>query len=298
MSDPGIASLDAIEQRFRRLCRTVDMSPSWSGGILGNLGQFIDVRPAVQFPPDAPWNSSSGAAGADLGSMAGGPSVDPEALKFAAAWRRMYLTPRPPVLGRANTCLNPTARDTANRQTALRNQNSSLRTRTTGIGLEPELNGRHELSRDRCRTPIWATEQWSIATRWLAKCKCTCVLDASAAAVPASYQAAQGHGGPLFTSRHIRSLEGACLKRPAGLYKFFHDAGSYPSGGNRNGPGCKEEWKAAREKCEEMVVNAKSPRRLTGDMANTEDCARGHVSERCGGKPIDWLVTFVVFRRV
>jgi hypothetical protein len=92
----------AIAQRFRRLCRTVGYVPQLERGILGNLGQFIDVRPSAQFPLDAPWNSPSAPLRQTSAQWPARPSVDPEALKFAAAWRRMYLTPRPPIFGAAS----------------------------------------------------------------------------------------------------------------------------------------------------------------------------------------------------
>jgi hypothetical protein len=51
---------------------------------------------------------------------------------------------------------------------------------------------------------------------------------------------------------------------------------------------CEAEWKAAREICRELLSRPNPPRRLTGGYKNIEDCARGFVSEACGGNPVDW----------
>jgi hypothetical protein len=71
-----------------------------------------------------------------------------------------------------------------------------------------------------------------------------------------------------------------------GLYKFFFDPGSFPSGSDRNGPGCKEEWEEARKQCAEWLSTPNPPKGVTGGYRNIEDCARGLVSERCGGNPV------------
>jgi len=51
---------------------------------------------------------------------------------------------------------------------------------------------------------------------------------------------------------------------------------------------CEAEWKAAREICRELLSRPNPPRRLTGGYKNIEDCARGFVSEACGGNPVDY----------
>ncbi|HEY6250541.1 MAG TPA: hypothetical protein VI685_11325 [Candidatus Angelobacter sp.] len=56
----------------------------------------------------------------------------------------------------------------------------------------------------------------------------------------------------------------------------------------RSDDGCAEEWEAARELCSKELAKPNPNRGITGGHANIEDCARGHVSERCGGNPIDW----------
>jgi RHS repeat-associated protein len=57
---------------------------------------------------------------------------------------------------------------------------------------------------------------------------------------------------------------------------------------NNNDDDCDKEWAEAREMCRELLSQPNPPRRLTGGYTNIEDCARGLVSERCGGNRIDW----------
>jgi hypothetical protein len=52
-----------------------------------------------------------------------------------------------------------------------------------------------------------------------------------------------------------------------------------------NDADCEEEWDYARRKCEELLSQRDPPRWVTGRYRNAEDCARGLVSERCGGNP-------------
>jgi hypothetical protein len=268
-----------------------DMSPTWSGGILGNLGQFIDVRPSAQFPLDAPWNSPSAPLRQTSAQWPARPSVDPEALKFAAAWRRMYLTPRPPIFGAASD--PPQTYSERYGQSSSSAENPEFLSGVAHDGdwtRAAELNGRHELSPRSLPDADMGngTSGVSRLAGW-PSANAPAYSMPSAAAVPASYQAGtRPWWAPVSPPGIFDPWREHALKGLLGLYKFFHDAGSYPSGGNRNGPGCKEEWEAAREKCEEWLSMPNPPRRLTGGYGNTEDCARGHVSERCGGKPIDW----------
>ena len=51
---------------------------------------------------------------------------------------------------------------------------------------------------------------------------------------------------------------------------------------------CAEEWDAAYLICAELLAQPNPPRRLTGGYRNLADCARGFVSERCGGNPISY----------
>lgn len=61
------------------------------------------------------------------------------------------------------------------------------------------------------------------------------------------------------------------------------------SGGDRNGPGCKEEWDDAREACTEELAKPNPRRGFTGGYNDVENCARGHVTEDCGGNPKEHL---------
>ncbi len=62
--------------------------------------------------------------------------------------------------------------------------------------------------------------------------------------------------------------------------------GIFGGGGKKDDDGCAEEWRKAFEKCDELLEKG-GRRGLTGGYANRYDCARGLVSERCGGNPID-----------
>lgn len=60
------------------------------------------------------------------------------------------------------------------------------------------------------------------------------------------------------------------------------------SGGDRNGPGCKEEWKTGREMCEEQFLKQGRDLGVTGGYEDVENCARGIVSEACGGNEVEY----------
>ncbi len=49
---------------------------------------------------------------------------------------------------------------------------------------------------------------------------------------------------------------------------------------------CDEERDEAIKKCREMIARG-GPRGLTGGYTDPEDCARGLISEECGGNPVD-----------
>lgn len=53
-------------------------------------------------------------------------------------------------------------------------------------------------------------------------------------------------------------------------------------------PDCDEEWRQAREDCAKWLSEPNPHRHPTGGYRNIEDCARGLVSEACGGNPVDW----------
>jgi RHS repeat-associated protein len=56
----------------------------------------------------------------------------------------------------------------------------------------------------------------------------------------------------------------------------------------KGGRDCDAEWHAARQVCRELLALPNPPRGLTGGYSGIEACARGFVSEECGGNPIDW----------
>ena len=60
-----------------------------------------------------------------------------------------------------------------------------------------------------------------------------------------------------------------------------------PSCPDNNDNDCEQEWAAARQFCRDELAKPFPSRALTGGHRDVESCARGHVSERCGGNPID-----------
>ena len=52
-------------------------------------------------------------------------------------------------------------------------------------------------------------------------------------------------------------------------------------------PDCDQEWKEARELCKEELAKPNPSRGMTGGHRDVENCARGHVSQRCGGNRFD-----------
>lgn len=51
---------------------------------------------------------------------------------------------------------------------------------------------------------------------------------------------------------------------------------------------CEKEWEEAYATCRELLSQPHPPRGLTGGYNDLEKCARGFVSEECGGNPMDW----------
>jgi RHS repeat-associated protein len=51
---------------------------------------------------------------------------------------------------------------------------------------------------------------------------------------------------------------------------------------------CDEEWNQAYQICRDLLSKPNPPGGLTGGYKNLEDCARGFVSEDCGGNPVDY----------
>ncbi len=50
--------------------------------------------------------------------------------------------------------------------------------------------------------------------------------------------------------------------------------------------GCEQEWARAREICSALLMVPNPPRGLSGGYSDIDNCARGFVSERCGGNPV------------
>ncbi len=51
---------------------------------------------------------------------------------------------------------------------------------------------------------------------------------------------------------------------------------------------CREEWDEAYRICCEELAKPNPSRGITGGHSSLEACARGHVSEDCGGNPVDY----------
>ena len=85
-----------------------------------------------------------------------------------------------------------------------------------------------------------------------------------------------------------QSETGRAIMRLWDLFQSVTSGSGVGSGGNRNGPGCKEEWDAARKDCEKELAKPNPNRGFTGGYSDVENCARGHVSERCGGNDVEY----------
>ncbi len=62
-----------------------------------------------------------------------------------------------------------------------------------------------------------------------------------------------------------------------------------PSAGERSAQmtdGCTEEWQWARNFCIELLTSPNPSRSLTGGHKTVEGCAKGFVSQRCGGNKV------------
>lgn len=83
-------------------------------------------------------------------------------------------------------------------------------------------------------------------------------------------------------------------------YQFYNLGQAYGwwGGSGSNGAGsstakgkckndCEKEWEDAREMCRELLSRPNPPRGLTGGYKDIENCARGLVSEECGGNRVD-----------
>jgi hypothetical protein len=56
----------------------------------------------------------------------------------------------------------------------------------------------------------------------------------------------------------------------------------------RNSDRCRKEWRDAYARCELLLRMPCPPKGQTGGHTNLYDCARGFVSEECGGNPVSW----------
>lgn len=72
-----------------------------------------------------------------------------------------------------------------------------------------------------------------------------------------------------------------------GLIDAWRRVFSGSAGGSNYDPDCDQEWKEARELCKEELANPYPSRSITGGYRDVENCARGHVSQRCGGNRFD-----------
>ena len=70
----------------------------------------------------------------------------------------------------------------------------------------------------------------------------------------------------------------------AGVTVFAQSAGR--STDCEKGRRCREEWDEAYEICRKLLSQPHPPRGLTGGYTDLENCARGFVSEECGGNPV------------
>lgn len=69
------------------------------------------------------------------------------------------------------------------------------------------------------------------------------------------------------------------------MRKLLRELGRSLPGG---GPNCDEEWNDARRTCREELGKSNPNESITGGYSNVEDCARGLVSEHCGGNKVRW----------
>ena len=56
--------------------------------------------------------------------------------------------------------------------------------------------------------------------------------------------------------------------------------------GEDNDEDCDKEWADARDMCRDELSKPNPNQGMTGGYRDIENCARGLVSERCGGNPV------------
>ena len=126
----------------------------------------------------------------------------------------------------------------------------------------------------------------------LASCRPQCVATATAAgaaagamaaAPPAAGAGALASGGTLTIPAGGAGLvTGSLIGGAAGLI-----TGLILCPDDNDDDDCAEEWEEAYEACRQMLQGPNPPRGITGGYTNIHDCARGLVSERCGGNPVN-----------
>src|SRR5262249_16514270 len=73
-----------------------------------------------------------------------------------------------------------------------------------------------------------------------------------------------------------------------GLIDAWQRLFSVGTGGGNYDPDGDKEREEARELCKEELLKPNPSRGITGGYRDVENCARGHVSERCGGNKVDY----------
>jgi hypothetical protein len=84
----------------------------------------------------------------------------------------------------------------------------------------------------------------------------------------------------------VAAVTMAVLPTPKHATTASQTLGAPRAGQGNKALGCDKEWEAAYEICAELLSGPNPPRGITGGYNNIYDCARGLVSEACGGNPI------------
>ncbi len=85
-----------------------------------------------------------------------------------------------------------------------------------------------------------------------------------------------------------RFCQGALYRQSGGGFGGYGNGGFAGAGGQSDGgDDCKAEWAEASQICRSELSSANPNRNITGGYTDVYSCARGLVSERCGGNRID-----------
>jgi RHS repeat-associated protein len=84
----------------------------------------------------------------------------------------------------------------------------------------------------------------------------------------------------------VRTLTRACGVVLTIIEQLIFSETVYAPDNNPDEDRCAKEWEEAYEMCEELLKRPNPPRGITGGYTNLADCARGLVSEECGGNPV------------